>query len=92
MTTALLVDRIIKGTIGYQEIQETIQKKFYYGFTGKHAEVSLDKLVSKTLNGKKLIKTKPIENEDRKAVFKFKKEPPKNKTQWDHLLGEMVDF
>lgn len=29
---------------------------------------------------------------DEKMIFKYKKEPEKNKTHWDNLIDEMVSY
>jgi len=64
-------------------------KKFLTTLQGKQSDVSVEKLIIKSFKNNKRQKinnSKPID----KVVFKFKKEPEKNKTHWDHVLEEMV--
>ena len=64
-------------------------KKFLNSLQGKHSDISVEKLIIKSFKNDKHIKVKKAKVED-KMIFKFKKEPEKNKTHWDHVLEEMV--
>lgn len=64
-------------------------KKFLNEINGKPNDFSVDKIIKKSLKSNKKQKLKNIKN-DNKIIFKFKKEPEKNKTHWDYLLEEMV--
>lgn len=64
-------------------------KKFLTSLQGKHSDISVEKLIIKSFKNNKRQKLKKPKTED-KMIFKFKKEPEKNKTHWDHVLEEMV--
>ena len=67
-------------------------KKEFNSLIGKHNEISLEKYILKIIREKKkkLIKSKnPPTLIDKNLFSKIKKEPEKNKTHWDILLGEM---
>ena len=64
-------------------------KKFLTLLQGKHSDMSVEKLIIKSFKNskkQKLKKNKPVD----RTVFKYKKEPEKNKTHWDHVIEEMV--
>jgi len=66
-------------------------KRFLNLLQGKHSDISVEKLIIKSFKNSKRQKVKKVKTED-KIIFKFKKEPEKNKTHWDHILEEMVFF
>jgi hypothetical protein len=64
-------------------------KKFLNEINGKTNDFAIEKIIKKSLKSNKKQKLKTVKN-DNKIIFKFKKEPEKNKTHWDYLLEEMV--
>ena len=64
-------------------------KKFFNELIGKANDFSIEKIIKKSFKSNKKQKLKNEKN-DNKIIFKFKKEPEKNKTHWDYLLEEMV--
>jgi len=64
-------------------------KKFLNSLQGKHSDISVEKLIMRSFKINKRQKIKKVKPED-KMIFKFKKEPEKNKTHWDHVIEEMV--
>jgi hypothetical protein len=71
-------------------LKKVQDKKFLLELQGKgSSDITVERFVMKTLREQKrqrLRKVKPVE----RTIFKFKKEPDKNKTHWDHVLEEMV--
>lgn len=64
-------------------------KKFLNELIGKTNDFTIEKIIKRCFKSNKKQKLKNVRN-DNKIIFKFKKEPEKNKTHWDFLLEEMV--
>jgi hypothetical protein len=82
----------LKGAVNVEALKKVQDKKFLLELQGKSSsDITVERFIMKTLKEQKrqrLRKVKPVE----RTIFKFKKEPEKNKTHWDHVLEEMVNL
>jgi hypothetical protein len=76
--------------VNASDLKKVQDKKFLYEILGKYnSDITVEKFVLKTLREQKKQRLRKVKPEER-TIFKYKKEPEKNKTHWDHLMEEMV--
>lgn len=83
----------MKGTVNENSFKSILYKKFYNSLQGKNtSEITIERLVMRKIKDSKKEKLGQKYKTDEKMIFKYKKEPEKNKTHWDSLLDEMVSY
>lgn len=88
-----MADKILKGQVDHDILRAIKHKKFYYLSQGKNSsDITVEKWLLKKMKQLKKNQAANKPKPDEKVIFKFKKEPEKNKTHWDHLLEEMVIY
>lgn len=87
MPNVVLAEKIIKGEVSSNDLKSISYKRFYNNLLGKNtSEVTIERFILRKIRDAK--KASVVANEERQ-YYKFKKEPEKNITHWDHLLNEM---
>ena len=86
-----MADKILKGNIDLPALKSVYFKKIFSNMQGKNTtEITIERLILRKIRNLKKEKMLHINPQtDEKIIFKFKKEPEKNKTHWDHLIEEM---
>jgi hypothetical protein len=81
----------LKNTISENSFRSVQYKKLFNSIQGKNTtEITIERMIMRKIKDQRKEKLGFKAKTDEKMIFKYKKEPEKNKTHWDNLVDEMV--